>query len=390
MVMQFWQPMWSELTVSKGNEKAKQLILEGRLEVINFSLQSIQYLGDENFYGEDAVRVSTMNRNGINDIEVPIFVEPINDPPFINVPEFIILEEKRDEEELLIFDKQRDEFNFTVGDPDLLFPGNDSHFLVMFSLEVDSGVISTNLRAELISTTELKLKSSYQWQPLQTFVTISKHFMVKAKGIRFRGAINECNSVMQQISYHGNEHDGAVLTVTINDMGKYGCFLDCDEMMSKPLFAKATINLMRRRPMSSLVAHTLGSAIVIEFIALFCLGVLLVLFICKCALVLIRERKRRYNDQVQNIELSSVQRSSKKTFCTDLSESVSHFTGCCSSPFLISGQHTNFRQRSGHRSGNAKFSKGLQSFSQSLSDHHRETLPGFLPAASGDGQRDTT
>lgn len=72
----------------------------------------------------------------------------------------------------------------------------------MFSLEVDSGVISTNLPAELISTTELKLKSSYQWQPLQTFVTISKHFMVKAKGIRFRGTINECNSVMQQISYH--------------------------------------------------------------------------------------------------------------------------------------------------------------------------------------------
>lgn len=64
-----------------------------------------------------------MNRNGINDIEVPIFVEPINDPPFINVPEFIILEEKGDEEELLIFDRQRDEFNFTVGDPDLLFPG---------------------------------------------------------------------------------------------------------------------------------------------------------------------------------------------------------------------------------------------------------------------------
>lgn len=45
MVMQFWQPMWSEIVVSKGNEKAKQLVLEGRLEVINFALQSIQYVG---------------------------------------------------------------------------------------------------------------------------------------------------------------------------------------------------------------------------------------------------------------------------------------------------------------------------------------------------------
>lgn len=84
----------------------------------------------------------------------------------------------------------------------LLLSGNDTHVLVMFSVEVNSGSISTNLPAELIVTTELKLMGSYQWQPLQTFVTISKHFKVKAKGIRFRGTVQECNSVMQQLSYH--------------------------------------------------------------------------------------------------------------------------------------------------------------------------------------------
>lgn len=45
MLMQFWQPMWSELSVSKGDGNAKELKIEGRLEVINFALQSIQYLG---------------------------------------------------------------------------------------------------------------------------------------------------------------------------------------------------------------------------------------------------------------------------------------------------------------------------------------------------------
>lgn len=45
MVMQFWQPMWAELSVSKGVEKAKELILEGRLEVINYALQFVQYFG---------------------------------------------------------------------------------------------------------------------------------------------------------------------------------------------------------------------------------------------------------------------------------------------------------------------------------------------------------
>lgn len=83
--------------------------------------------------------------------------------------------------------------------------GNDSHFLVMFSVEVSSGFLSTKLPAELISTTELKLKNSHQWQALQTFVTISKHFMVKARGIRFQGSVNDCNSIMEQLLYHVSE-----------------------------------------------------------------------------------------------------------------------------------------------------------------------------------------
>ncbi|KAL6990004.1 glutathione exchanger, partial [Sarracenia purpurea var. burkii] len=196
-----------------------------------------------------------MNSNGVNDLNVPIFVEPMNDPPFINAPDLIVLEKKKDENGFLIFDRQRDQFDFSVGDPDLLnFPGNGSHFLVMFSVEVNYGFLSTNLPAELISTTELKLKNSYQWQPLQTFVTISKHFMVKAKGIRFRGTVNDCNSIMQQLLYHGEEY-GAVLVLKINDMGNYGCYPGCEEKMSVPLFAEAKVNLMRRRPMTSLVAH---------------------------------------------------------------------------------------------------------------------------------------
>ena len=45
MTMQFWQPIWSELSVNIGDEKGKNLTIEGHLEVINFALQSIQYLG---------------------------------------------------------------------------------------------------------------------------------------------------------------------------------------------------------------------------------------------------------------------------------------------------------------------------------------------------------
>ena len=49
---------------------------------------------------------------------------------------------------------------------------------------------------------------------------------------------------------------GAVLMLKISDMGNYGCYPDCAEKMSMPLFAEANIHLMRRRPMTSLVAHS--------------------------------------------------------------------------------------------------------------------------------------
>jgi hypothetical protein len=45
VLMQFWQPIWGEFSAKKGDDAAKDLILEGGVEVINLALQSIQYLG---------------------------------------------------------------------------------------------------------------------------------------------------------------------------------------------------------------------------------------------------------------------------------------------------------------------------------------------------------
>jgi hypothetical protein len=81
-------------------------------------LSHLSQIRNENFSGNDTMRVSTRNKNGKNDLDVPVFVEPINDPPFIHVPEIIIL--KGHEDESLIFDRERDNFEFYVGDPDLL------------------------------------------------------------------------------------------------------------------------------------------------------------------------------------------------------------------------------------------------------------------------------
>ncbi|KAL5849425.1 hypothetical protein ACOSQ3_007486 [Xanthoceras sorbifolium] len=300
MPMHFWHPMWSEISVRNGDKDTKDLIVEGSVEVINLALQSIQYLGNESFYGEDSIRVSVRNKNGKNDMDVAVFVDPVNDPPFIQVPKYIVLRSNGHESQ--IFDREIDKFNFSVGDPDAInFPGGPSHFLVSFSLEVNDGLLLTSLPSELLSTTELKPKDTYRWQPLQTYVTISKHFTVKASGVRFRGTIDDCNSIMQQLFYLGGEQADA-LTVKLNDMGHFGCYSDCAEKISMPLYAEATVNLIRRKPMSSFVAHTLGSAIVIESFLMFSIGVLLLFFSCKCAIHLVRERR---NCDIKNLDLSN-------------------------------------------------------------------------------------
>ncbi|KAJ6677695.1 hypothetical protein OIU85_008285 [Salix viminalis] len=313
-------------------------------------------------------------------------VEPVNDPPVIKVPKFITL--KSNEDESLIFDKEIDKFEFSVGDPDLLgYPwdlifcewviaGNESGFIVTFSVEVDKGFLVTRLAAELLKTTELKVMSSYQWQPIQTYVSISRHFMVKANGVRFRGPINECNSVMQQLSYDGRGGD-AILTVKLNDMGHYGCSSDCTDKIAVPLYAEATVHLIRRGSMSSLLANTLGSAILVEFIVVFSLGGILLFFTCKCTKQLLNERRRI---TVKNSQQSSVQNSQKKSQSTDFPGDTTNFTGCCSSPFLLSGQPPNFRQRSYRRLGaEGGTGKNTSSPPRSSSSHHLQTPPGLTP-----------
>ncbi|KAL8171421.1 hypothetical protein V2J09_023225 [Rumex salicifolius] len=256
MLVNFWKPSWNDFSVSTGDEEAGSLMFMGHIEVINTVLNSIQYLGNENFFGEDIIRITIRNENAANDVYITVSVDPVNDPPYIRAPEYIVLEYNGEGKGSSIYKKEKDEFEFMIGDPDFSnFPGDKSQFLVMLSIEVDSGALEATLPAELINTTELKLKKNRHWQPLQTYVSISKHFKVKAKGLRIHATLNDCNSVIQQLKFHGEEDDGALLTLSVNDLGNYGCNPDCSDNMSRPLFVEANIILLNRRPISSLAAY---------------------------------------------------------------------------------------------------------------------------------------
>ncbi|KAK4737674.1 hypothetical protein R3W88_001371 [Solanum pinnatisectum] len=374
MLMRFWLPAWSISSTFREVGKSTELTLTGCVEEINFAIQSLQYFGNENFYGTDTIHVSTMNTNGKNSLDIPILVEPINDPPLINLPPFVIMDQGS--EEVSIFSRDRNKSAVFVGDPDLLhYPGNASRFLVMFSVEVSSGFLSTKLPANLISTTELKFKTSYQWQPLQTFVTISEHFMVKAKGIRFRGTLEDCNSVLEQLLYHGDEHR-ASLIVTVNDMGNYGGYPGCTDLMSMPHFVEVSVSLMREKPLSLLFAHVFGSAIIVEFILVLSFGVILLFFICKCAFVLINEKRRQAS---QDFELSNVQNSQEGTLTKDLSDKMTRVRGCCSNFFMSNLQLSKLHLRSCLQLGIGGFPKATKT---SSSDQLEMTSPSGPSAAA--------
>lgn len=111
------------------------------------------------------------------------------------------------------------------------------------------------------------------------------------------------------------------MTLKMSDMGNYGCFLDCIERISLPLHVVARVNLIRKRPLSSLAAHgtcmndlrvsirfgllglntfchlvaVLGSVIVVESLVVFSLAIVLLFFTCKCAFLLVHERRSEHS-----------------------------------------------------------------------------------------------
>jgi hypothetical protein len=81
------------------------------------------------------------------------------------------------------------------------FAGNKSHFSLVFSLEVCEGTLTLSLPAITIPTVEMKTGGVNQWQPLQTYVNIDNHFVLKGTAVRFRGTVQDCNNAMQQLHY---------------------------------------------------------------------------------------------------------------------------------------------------------------------------------------------
>ncbi|KAL5201804.1 hypothetical protein ABZP36_036158 [Zizania latifolia] len=300
--MKLQQPSGDVLSISRGGGSGKNLIVHGTIEAINGALQFLQYIGNEDFYGNDIIMIYAINRNGIEDADVPIFVEPINDPPVIIAPKSIFLGGEESRDGYQIFDKQRDLFEFSIIEPDYQnFSGNKSHLLLVLSLEVLEGALVITLPASILATAELKFEGNNHWQPLQAYVVISHHFILRGAGIRFRGSVVDCNNAMQQLFYQGPSHDTS-LFITVNDLGNYGCYPDCSMMTSTPLSTAKTVRLIKKKSMKSRTVLLLGWAIAIEILTMLCLGGVLLYFFLKCMNALKDEDKTRSLEQTPSCQ----------------------------------------------------------------------------------------
>ncbi|KAF3794261.1 GAMETE EXPRESSED 2 protein [Nymphaea thermarum] len=294
--LQSWQTDFSsyqvEVSTLRRERLMEEVLLVGPLEVINSALQSIQYLGNKNFFGTDVMTISLKNRYGVQYAKVPIIVKPVNDPPYVTAPKYVILKGEEFNNAMQIYDKEADNFEFSIGDPDSIYFPDVNQFILALSMEVSSGVLIARLHVSVIDTVELKLKGSNHWQPLDFFVIIKDHVVIEGKGIRFRGKIEECNNALQHVLYQGRA-TGAVLTITVNDMGNYGCYPeDCSWMKTAPLLTRINLDIIKRGPLRPLLARSLGAAIVLGFVTTLLLGTMLLFFSCKCALALKNKGKQ--------------------------------------------------------------------------------------------------
>ncbi|KAE8807088.1 protein GAMETE EXPRESSED 2 [Hordeum vulgare] len=339
MPMKLQHLLDDSLSISRVGRSSQALKIQGMVEEINGALKYLQYIGNEDFYGDDAIMLYARNRNGRQRDELHVSVDPVNDPPVILAPKSIFLGGKESRDGYQIFDKQRDPFEFSIVEPDLRwYPGNRSDLLLVLSLEVFEGTLMMTLPASLVARAELKTHGSNQWQPLQTYVAIAHHLVLRGIGIRLRMDVADCNSAMHRLFYQDGPSHGTSLTITVNDLGNYGCYPDCSEMMSRPLQAEKTVQLSKRKATNPTRAILMGSAIAVEILAMLCLGGVLLYFLVKCMFAL---RVKRRGDE---------NRTSERTMSRQLmSSSPLDDAGYCSAPAAVlslGGNRSGFRQRS--------------------------------------------
>ncbi|KAK3133375.1 hypothetical protein QOZ80_6AG0535730 [Eleusine coracana subsp. coracana] len=364
------EPSDYELSISRGGRAGQDLILEGTVEAINGALQFLQYIGNEDFYGNDVIMLYATNRNGMDDARFPIIVEPINDPPMILAPKSIFLGGKQSREGYKIFDKNKDEFNFSVVELDLCnYPGDKSEFLLELSLEVFEGTLMMTLPAGIIPTVELKTEDDNCWQPLENYVAIANHFDLTASGIKFLGTVQDCNNAMQNLFYNGSSHDTS-LDITVNDLGNYGCYLDCSEKMTTPLSATRTIRVVKTKHPSSKSVNAVVAVVAIQMLAILCFGGVFLYYVLKCTIALKDERRDGMVGEKRRPEQTPFRQQ------VGASQSQSGDTGYRSAPaseLPLGASRSSFRQRSFSRSRKQELE--LQPVSETTnSEYHDDPL----------------
>ncbi|KAL3676400.1 hypothetical protein R1sor_026348 [Riccia sorocarpa] len=206
---------WGEMAIQ--NDESHALRFSATLERMNSALKALQYVGLQNFNGEDTVSFSVHNGRGLGCTKtISVYVWPVNDPPFVTGPSFISihLSNETTGENLTQFGVPIT--NLSVGDPDA-----DDASGSMYAL---AGVLQLE-KGQFGITIPNSSSASYVTPGARNWSLVSDpQVTIWAQSVRFKASIPDWNAALQGLVLKTDNvnRQKLGLSLLIDDMGQFG------------------------------------------------------------------------------------------------------------------------------------------------------------------------
>ncbi|KAJ7541186.1 hypothetical protein O6H91_10G049500 [Diphasiastrum complanatum] len=331
------------------------LSFSGSVIPLNNVLQSLRYIGNEYYNGNDTILLSIMDSSSRGDeATVMVTVMAINDPPYITAPAYMLADNTTGRltsfiGSTIFFTVTSTVPGITVGDPDQKDIRDDGSLLQLeVVMQVTDGTLQVTLPISTVTTAENRDAGDYLWKPLEQAIFLDTSYNMTGQGLKFRASVDDCNKALDSLRYNGSA-SGVELTLIIDDMGNYGCYRDCSQNFIVPLLAEAKVIIFPKRPLSRWWAYTKTVRVFASTVGSIGAAGLTLLCLVIC-LVKLTARKRKEAETLDNDDMKEEQACEESRVynpmwipCT-LDSSGSKFVST-PNPLIVSQRQGELRQR---------------------------------------------
>ncbi|KAL2630282.1 hypothetical protein R1flu_014968 [Riccia fluitans] len=213
------------LELKNPNDGSNALRFSARLENMNAALKALQYMGLENFNGNDTVYFSVYNQSGAGSTRnISVYVRPVNDPPFVVGPSIISIHLNNETSGLNITDVEVPIMELSVGDPDADDnPGSVTYALAGI-LQLDKGQFRITIPPSGYSSASYRAYGEKKWS-----LVSGQQGTIWAQCVRFQASITDWNAALQglMLKSENTSTQRIGLSLVVDDLGQFGCVGDC-------------------------------------------------------------------------------------------------------------------------------------------------------------------